>query len=178
MVVKQNSSLWFVTQMFEFEEAPVKVFDNPFFVNTYLVDPAFDESFNGHLYVLYKNGLSDNLVNFLTSHKAFKTTYCPKDGFIMYVFSYNAEQIEGVVKPFLSGSFSKIDRLYVERYFPAVATHHNYTTRKVLDKHPDYREYWKRRIGVELPDNAEVWTKPNIKDETFNLRMVYTVPEA
>lgn len=178
MVVKQNSSLWFVTQMFEFEKAPERVFDNPNFVNTYLIDPEFSEDFNGQLYVLFKSGMSDNLVNFLTSHTAFKTTYSPKDGLQMFVFSYDPEQIEGVVKPFLRGAFSKIDRAYVERYFPAVASHHNYTTRKVLDRHPDYKEYWERRIGVELPSDAEVWSKPEIKDETFNRTLVYTVPEA
>lgn len=173
-----NKSTIFVSQMFEFDKAPVKVFDEKIFINSYLVDPFLDGgTYNGHLYMVFRSGLPELLMEFLVSHPAFRTMYCPKDGLVVFSFAHG-EYVEGTVKPFLKGAYSKVEREYVEKYFPNVQTHPRYGTRKVFDKHVDWKVWQEDRIGVTLPDDAEVWCKVKMTNEIFYPELVSPFPTA
>jgi hypothetical protein len=171
-----NKSAIFVSQMFEFDKAPVKVFDDKVFVNSYLVDPVLDGgTYQGSLYMVFRAGLPQPLTDFLVSHPAFQTMYCTTTGLAVFSFAHG-EYVEGTVKPFLRGAYSKMERVYVERYFPNVQTHPRYGSRKVMDRHPDYKAWQEERIGVTLPDDAEVWCKVKMTDETFYPELVDPLP--
>ena len=179
-----NKSVMFVSQMFEFDKAPVKVYDDKYFVNSYLVDPTLDGgTYQGNLYMVFREGLPPTLAEFLVSHPAFQTMYCTNDGSVVgpgvVVFSFaHGEYVEGTVKPFLKGAYSKMERAYVEKYFPNVKTHPRYGNRLVMDKHPSYKAWQEERIGVSLPDDAEVWCKVKMTDETFYPELVLSLPRA
>lgn len=52
----------------------------------------------------------------------------------MFVFRLDAESKSKVVEPFLEGKYSKVDRAYVEKFFPNDPRHSNYGSRLVFDK--------------------------------------------
>jgi len=177
-MLETNYSAAFCTQMLEFDRAPVKVFDKRFFVNTFLIDPVLDGgNYSGNVYLVFKGTLPDTLVTYLVDHPAFKTMYCPKDGLMVFAFSHG-DYVEGVVRPFLRGAYSQIDRVYVEKYFPNVSTHVRYDTRRVLDKAESVRKWQEGRIGISLPPDAEVWSKPNLSNETFDPTIVISILQA
>lgn len=174
----------FVSQMFEFDKAPIKVYDEKYFVNSYLIDPVLDGgTYQGRLYMVFRDGLPPTLSEFLVSHPAFLTMYCTNAGSIVgpgvVVFAFDhGEYVEGTVKPFIRGAYSKMERVYVEKYFPNVKTHPRYGNRLVMDRHPSYKVWQEERIGVKLSDDAEVWCKVKLSDETFYPELVLSLPTA
>ena len=83
-----------------------------------------------------------------------------------------------IIVPFLKGKYSEIDRDYVTKYFkqqefvgydswgyPQYRELINY---KVLTKSPDLKEYWEKRLDVELDPDAEVWSRPEEENEILN----------
>lgn len=85
----------------------------------------------------------------------------------MYVFSIPEKYKATVVRPFLKGQYSRIDRAYVEQHFPNDPYHRLYFNRRVLDRDPSLKEYWEEKIGVTLSEDAEVWSKPKLEDEVY-----------
>lgn len=77
------------------------------------------------------------------------------------------EAVDKIVKPFLDGKYSKVDREYVDKHFPDNPNHRLYGNGLVLRKHPAKKSYWESRIGVTLPTDAEVWPKPQEKNEIY-----------
>ena len=173
-----NYSAMFCTQMLEFDKAPVRVYEKTIFINTYLIDPVLDDgTYSGNVYYVFRNAISDELMTYLVNHPAFKTMYCPKDGLIVFAFS-QGNYVKGVVDKFWLGQYSKVDRVYVELYFPAVTTHSRYGSRCVFDQCAKLREHWEKAIGVSLPPDAEVWSKPRLEHETFDPNQVLPLPRA
>lgn len=103
----------------------------------------------------------------LREHPKFVEVRTPKEGDTLYVFSITEEEREGVVEPFKRGEYSKMDRKYVERFFPNQAGHRLYPNRLVCDKSDLMREAIETELGVHLPDNAEVWSKPKMEEEVY-----------
>lgn len=58
----------------------------------------------------------------------------------MFVFRLDTEAKSKVVEPFLEGKYSKVDRAYVEKFFPNDSRHTNYGSRLVFDKSDLLRE--------------------------------------
>lgn len=173
-----NKSAIFMSQMFEFDKAPVQVFDDQHLVNSYLVDPSTDgDAYQGRFYLVFRASMPSSLTDYLVSHPAFLTMYCPKDGLIVFSFDQSA-YADDTVRPFLEGAYSKVSREYVEKHFPNVQTHRRYGSRQVFDRHPAHKAEWEAKIGVTLPDDAEVWSKPIIGNETITLEVVPTTPQA
>jgi len=85
----------------------------------------------------------------------------------VYVFTISEEDREKVVKPFMEGKYSQIDRAYVDKYFPAIPSHKLYGNRLVLDRSKVFKQMWEEKIGVELPEDAEVWSRPTPQNETY-----------
>ena len=93
------------------------------------------------------------------------------NGKIVYEFTVNQEEYNGVVKPFINGAYSKIDRSYVESNFPRNPTHPLFSNRLILDKDPAMLNYWAEK-GVIIPSHQEVWSIPDITKETYNYELV------
>lgn len=103
----------------------------------------------------------------MTSHPAFVQEYEPQKGYRMFVFKLSDEIKQKVVEPFLRGEYSKVDRSYVEKFFPNNPNHNNYPSRLVFDKSNLTREYWEDQLGTTLPLDAEVWSKPTKSQEIY-----------
>lgn len=41
----------------------------------------------------------------------------------------------------------------------------------VLNKHESLKQYWEEQIQSSLPDDAEVWFKPEMKDEIYKFNI-------
>lgn len=95
----------------------------------------------------------------------------------MLVFRLKDEDKEKVVTPFLKGEYSKVDRTYVERNFPANPLHPNAASRLVFDKSDITRKYWENLLQVSLPEGAEVWSKPRKNEEVYGY-ISDTVPDS
>jgi hypothetical protein len=92
----------------------------------------------------------------LEAHPLHSKTLELDDGTFLFEFTIPEESIEGVVKPFLEGRYSKIDRTFVEKHFPDDAFSDTHVNRRILDKDPSLREYWESKLGISLPEDAEV----------------------
>jgi hypothetical protein len=105
--------------------------------------------------------------NYLRNSERFEKAYSPIEGDTLYVFTLSEQEIEKIVKPFTEGRYSDIDRDYVVKHFPNIPGHRLYGNRLVLDKSPILKRLIEDELGTKLPKNAEVWSKPNIKDELY-----------
>ena len=81
---------------------------------------------------------------------------------------------EEIVDPFLKGKYSEIDRTYVRSHFKQVIMNgyegifsKNWM---VLNKSPHLKREWESILGVELPEDAEVWSRPTKNEEVYNYK--------
>jgi hypothetical protein len=95
-----------------------------------------------------------------------------------YIWELTDTEKEKIVHPFLEGKYSLIDREYVTNNFPekefigfdvfGKPQYKTLTNWKILTKSPELRNWQEERLGVSLPEDAEVWAKPEKKEEIFN----------
>ncbi len=137
---------------------------NEFFIDSYLGDGT--STLGDNLYLLFSKQMDAETSEKYTKAANFSTSYEVPNG-IMYVFSLTEEEKEKIVKPFLQGKYSELDKDYVEKYFPLDPKHALYGNRLVIEKSDKYVKYWSDQ-GVELPANAEVWSRPDLTNEIYN----------
>lgn len=167
---KANLSSYFLTPVLNLRtHVGPDVLFNDAFVNTYLKDAKFeDEQLGGHFYFLFKSSLSPQMSGKLEGHPLFVEKYPIGEDQVMFKFKIPDEQVHNVVTPFLQGKYSEVDKTYVDANFPDEPTSKSYANRLVFYKHELIRKYQEERIGLDLPDDAEVWDKPLESNETFN----------
>lgn len=120
---------------------------------TYLLDPAYSsESEVKYLYAVLTSAKDLKLFKELP---AYEDSYVKNDN-VVVVLKFSDADIHKIVAPFLMGKYSQIDREYVKKnFFPTI--HGNPSlNRLILDKSRILRAYWKDRLGMELPEGAEV----------------------
>jgi hypothetical protein len=87
-------------------------------------------------------------------------------GYVMVVFRLPLEhRIDA--ETILEGKFSKVNRQTVDRYFPDSQMHPLYGNRLVFYQSPRWRTFWEEKLGVPLPVDAEVYSKPLLKNEIY-----------
>lgn len=142
--------------------------------NTYMGSNHFSGEQNvwGEYFFLefHNDKLGESDISKLRACPYYISEYDPNDYITHIVFNIPQEYKEGVVKPFLEGKFSKIDRNYVNTFHgPTIRNGkqeigYNY---KILTKHHEPRSYWEMRLGMSLPPDAEVWPRPEPSDEIY-----------
>ena len=135
------------------------------YVNSYLGADGFE--YGRHLLLLYAGSVTETLSSQLKSSPYYSTTYCPKEGLVMFVFKITDDLYRKVFKPFIQGKYSEIDRGYVEKHYPRSPSSLVYTNRLILDKDDSLRIHWEDKLDVTLPPDAEVWSKCKFKDEYY-----------
>lgn len=155
---------------------------SPAYLGTYLGDAHRDTdetAWGSKLYVAFRGEVAKMFDQYLRASSRFVEAYSPKDGDTLYVFTVSETELEKVVKPFMAGKYSKIDRDYVVRHFPNDPGHRYYGNRLVLDKSPVLRKLIERELDATLPKGAEVWSKPDLKKEVYAYEMTAgVIPEA
>lgn len=160
-----NLSSKFLTPVLDLK-SPEPVY-GPAFKNTYLKMEGYDCEYGKCFFMVYDDSVSSTLEAHFESHPTFTDKLRPKEGETVFVFNIPEERYQTVVKPFIDGKYSRIDRSYVEEKFPKDPLGKLRLNRRILDKDPALRDEWSRRIGVTLPDDAEVWSKAKEADETY-----------
>lgn len=119
-----------------------------------------------YMYFLYKDTIDEGLKQHFMSHQQLEEVLTPAEGLILFKLRIPQEYVSTVVTPFIDGKYSEIDRTYVDTHFPATSTKYA-GNRAILYKSPEMRKYWEEKIGVDLPQDAEVWSKPDLTKETY-----------
>lgn len=145
-------------------------------INTYMGNSEYEgnDVWGNHFYIEVEDCTPELVLRKMRNHSSYHTDYVTDDQNLMFVYTITDYQKENIVKPFLQGRYSMIDREYVRTYFPAflkgeISFHHRILTKDLYtpSKYVPIREYWRKRIGQELPPNAEVWGIPEKKDEIY-----------
>jgi hypothetical protein len=144
---------------------------NDYYIGSYLgADDYVESSTIGEKFVLVYKEEVPTIDEQLQAKPQFEAKYesTTRDGkAVVYVFTIPQNLQEKVVKPFLEGAYSKVDRTYVEEHFPDTLGSRLKQNRMIFDKHPAFRKYWEDRIGTPLPDDAEVWSRPKVNEEVW-----------
>lgn len=123
--------------------------------DTYYGFPEYAPVGSPYLYIVFKEH-DDDLDRKIRKQEAYFDKVIAGDN-VVYVMKITYDDIEKVVKPIMSGKYSEADREYVDRNFPVLGrTGEPQTVGLILRKDKSLREYWKQRIGQELPKGAEV----------------------
>jgi hypothetical protein len=114
--------------------------------------------------------VTNKTMDYITSNPFFLTRYMTPKSTLMFRFSLSPGARENIVKPFLDGKYSKIDRDYVKEHFNKLVSGGSQlsTNWMILNKHESLRKYWEEQIGTTLPQDAEVWSRPEKIDEIYN----------
>lgn len=127
-----------------------------------------NDNWGDYLYLHMKNDLSKGLLNRIRAHTWYSTEYDPDMSSIMFVMEIPETEKNTIVKPFLEGKYSEMDRKYVHEFFdwwlPGGKRPLNY---KILTKSADLRVYWENRIHKDIHIKAEVWPRPMKGDEIY-----------
>ncbi len=114
--------------------------------------------------------LTEHMVSYLMKHEQFLSSMVDGNTRI-FEFRVTESTQDAIVKPFLEGKYSKVDKDYVNNNFPKLTFSNGSMTLnpkwKVFYKHPDWAKYWEQRIGITFNDNMEVWSKPLKQEEIY-----------
>lgn len=119
--------------------------------------------------------LSSTFLSELRNSEHYNDEYDPTSNTVHIVFRIPEKYLETVVQPFLEGKYSKIDRNYVKQYFPPMVLTDsggylpsmNY---KILTKDQGVANYWREFRGLDIPEDAEVWSRPEKEDEIYGYK--------
>lgn len=135
-----------------------------------------DEDWGKYLYVTYlnwKNG--DSELKQEIKSKSIDLFTNTVNGLITLVFEI-PKQYEIDIQYFLRGEYSKMDRNYVEKNFPEITKYEGKEIRNpnrgVFDKADFLREAWRSEYNVEIPEDAEVWIKPDKARELLTTKKI------
>lgn len=117
--------------------------------------------------MLFNQSLPEKLSEYLRNAPSFVEAYEPHEGYTMFVFALPESLRESFINPVLAGKYSEADRTVVELYFPKDPNHARYGNRLVFDKSDLWRTDWENRIGISLPEGAEVWSKATKETENY-----------
>lgn len=133
-------------------------------------DYTGDDSWGKYLSLLYDpTKVNDLQLTALRSSKQLVYEYTPEEGGIMFVMKIPPKYKKDVIEPFLKGEYSKIDKEYVNAHFKSSTINGSYSTNwLILNKDKSLRKFWEDQIGLPLPPDAEVWSRPRKEDEIYN----------
>lgn len=142
-------------------------FYNSLLVNVFVRVPGSDENVIALLYrfsgkkefVDFEAALS-LLPNFIKAEDVSKTL-------VLYTFSIPEEYMEDAAK-FVSGDYSKFSKHYKDRILRFYSATEKSFLGQILSKAEEKRLELESKIGEKLPKDAEVYSVPDMLDETFH----------
>lgn len=138
-------------------------------VNTFIGDRDYPK-YDNNIFLLYKfSGAKEFLLyeDFLKSTDLFVDSYDPDNHHVMFVFKVPSFY-QSDYDLFKQGKYSEMNYDYKVVIFGFHnIIDHEHRVAKVLFKHPDLREELEERIGVEIPENMEVSSIPDMNLEIY-----------
>lgn len=180
MRLKHSITASFLAPLLDLKDkAPVNLI-GPYYEDAYSAD-AMSEKYKDwgtHVLLLFNKDLPKELSEYLQTSQYYVEDYEPSlVGYRMFVFKLPEETLEGYVKHVLAGEYSKADKTVVDRFFPNTPSSPRYGNRLVFEKSDLWRKDWESKIGMSLPEGAEVWPRPTPKRETYGYIAENTTPD-
>ncbi len=143
-----------------------KLIDNGF-VNGYIKDGRKDIQYENAVYLLFKPNDLDKFRHFLDSEyektKSIVDDYDYEDGYVVVVYEIN-ERLKSDIELIKQGKYSQTSNKFQEIFPKVVQIKKNGLRRdeislqyRVFNKTEDLVQFWEDKLGVDLPDDVEVW---------------------
>ncbi len=141
------------------------------FKTTYLDVDYLDTNYGDNIILSFEK--DTDFIKTLENTPYFSSKHILEDEIHM-VFTFTDFAKSSIVRPFIQGKYSLIDRDYVDKYFKNGLPESENVNYQVLTKSPILKKYWEyvlsipeRNRMVTLADDAEVWSTPDQQQETF-----------
>ena len=122
-----------------------------------------EEEWGKYLYFLFEEHIPEHREQELRTNPLFQKMEKVDGNRLLFRFKPRPEDVENVMTPFINGKYSKISRDFADAYYPRL-------TMNVVEKADVTRNMWEERIGKELPEDAEVWPRPEKEDEIYGYK--------
>ena len=158
-----------------------KLIDNGF-VNGYIKDGMRDTQYKNAVYLLFKPTNLDKFKVFLDSEyertKSIIDDYDYEDGYVVVVYEINSK-LKNDIELVKQGKYSKTSPSF-QGIFPKVVQIKKSGLRRdeislqyrVFNKTEDLVKFWEDKLGVELPEDLEVWHGFFEEFETLDLNKI------
>jgi hypothetical protein len=166
---EKTNTYWFLAPCLGLDRNHLMDFN---LVNAYLGDHTTQYQYENCIFLLFKsdkyNSKFNAYIESLEEHPYYVDTYdTVGDGNLMVVFEIPKEYYL-VLQLFKLGKYSEFPEDYRERFFSKYDTLGGYTQRwKIFMKHEDLRVAQSKKIGIDLPPDAEVWSRPVPEEEIY-----------
>ena len=158
-----------------------KLIDNGF-VNGYIKDGMRDTQYKNAVYLLFKPTNLDKFKVFLDSEyertKSIIDDYDYEDGYVVVVYEINSK-LKNDIELVKQGKYSKTSPSF-QGIFPKVVQIKKNGMRRdeislqyrVFNKTEDLVKFWEDKLGMELPEDLEVWHGFFEEFETLDLTKI------
>jgi len=152
------------------------------FVNGYIKDGMRDIQYENAVYLLFKPTNLDKFKNFLDSEyertKSIIDDYDYEDGYVVIVYEINSK-LKDDIELIKQGKYSKTSTQFQGIFPKVVKIKKNGLNRdevslqyRVFNKTEDLVQFWEDKLGVELPEDVEVWHGFFEEFETLDLNKI------
>ena len=158
-----------------------KLIDNGF-VNGYIKDGMRETQYKNAVYLLFKLNNLDKFKMFLDSEyektKSIIDDYDYEDGYVVIVYEINSK-LKNDIELIKQGKYSKTSPAF-QGIFPKVVQIKKNGLRRdeislqyrVFNKTEDLVQFWEDKLGIELPEDLEVWHGFFEEFETLDLNKI------
>jgi hypothetical protein len=155
-----------------------KLIDNGF-VNGYIKDSRKDIQYENAVYLLFKPNDLDKFRSFLDGEyektKSIIDDYDYEDGYVVVVYKINPKLINDV-ELIKQGKYSQTSKKFQEIFPKVVKIRRNGLSRdeislqfRVFNRTQDLVQFWEDKLGIELPEEVEVWHGFFEEEESLDL---------
>jgi hypothetical protein len=143
-----------------------KLVDNGF-INGYIKDGKRDVQYDNAVYLLFKPKDLDKFRHFLDSEyertKSIIDDYDYEDGYVVVVYEINP-RLKADIDLVKQGKYSKTSKKFQDIFPKVVKIKKNGLHRdeislqyRVFNKTEDLVQFWQDKLGMELPEEIDVW---------------------
>jgi len=137
------------------------------FVNGYIKDGKRDVQYENAVYLLFKPQNLDKFRDFLDSEyertKSIIDDYDYEDGYVVIVYEINP-RLKDDIELIKQGKYSQTSKKFQESFPKVVKIRKNGLSRdeislqyRVFNKTQDLKQFWEDKLGIEFPEDMEVW---------------------
>jgi hypothetical protein len=158
-----------------------KLSDNGF-VNGYIKDGRRDIQYENAVYLLFKPVDLDKFRNFLDGEyektKSIIDDYDYEDGYVVVVYEINPK-LKKDIELIKQGKYSQTSPAFQGIFPKVIQIKRNGLRRdeislqyRVFNKTEDLVKFWEDKLGIELPDDVEVWHGFFEENESLDLNKI------
>jgi hypothetical protein len=137
------------------------------FVNGYIKDGKRDVQYENAVYLLFKPQNLDKFRDFLDNEyertKSIIDDYDYEDGYVVIVYEINP-RLKDDIELIKQGKYSQTSKKFQESFPKVVKIRKNGLSRdeislqyRVFNKTQDLKQFWEDKLGIEFPEDMEVW---------------------